>query len=114
MSSFKCCKSPCEGTKYLIVEQGNQIALFCTRCRKFQKWLTKAEVKMLQEGTNKMRMRKTNYNKILSMSIREMAEDRVKINAPAFGGITWVGDFGFANTREEAIEKEIEWLETEI
>lgn len=113
MSLFKCCKPNCNSTEYRVLTSGNNTGLYCAKCHKWQKWLNKTEVKLFKEELNKV-LKKTNYERLISMSIEEMAEDRVKINALTFGSVTWAGDFGHALTKEEAIKKEIEWLNSEI
>lgn len=113
MGIFNCCKPNCNSTEYVIITQGNQTGLFCAKCHKWQKWLSRTEVKLFKDDTEKKQV-KTNYQRLISMSIEEMAEDRVKISALTFGNVTWAGDFGNAPTKAEAIQREIAWLKSEI
>lgn len=62
-------------------------------------------------------MSKTNFHKIKNMSVEEMAEsriDRIDIYCKSDTQM-WIGDFnGIAESEEEALKLEKEWLEREV
>lgn len=46
---FKC---KCGSKSFFIQSKGNQIGLYCSVCGKWQKWLTKNEVRQFEYETN--------------------------------------------------------------
>lgn len=62
-------------------------------------------------------MSRTNFEKIKDMDIEEMAEsriDRIDIYCKSDAQM-WTGDFeGIAESKEEALQLEKEWLEREV
>lgn len=61
----------CGIVKGFIEEKGNQTGLYCNKCGKWIKWLTKDE-KRLFAHNNKTKM--TNADRIRSMTDEELAE----------------------------------------
>lgn len=60
--------------------------------------------------------KKTNYEKIKGMGVEELAESRIdRIDFYCKSDTQmWTGDFsGIAESKEEALRREIEWLESE-
>ena len=58
----------------------------------------------------------SNYERIKNMTIEEMAEDRIIIESNYDGYCSYYGrDFkGEVGSKENAIKKEIEWLNSEV
>lgn len=94
--SITCNK--CGIVKGFIEEKGNQTGLYCNKCGKWIKWLTKDE-KRLFAHNDKSKM--TNADRIRSMTDEELAEFLIT---------------GFVNTFGEEYEGEqsfLGWLQSE-
>jgi len=54
---FKC---KCGSESFFIQSKGSQIGLYCSACGKWQKWLTKNEVKQFEYETNMLDSKENN------------------------------------------------------
>ena len=81
----------------------------CTKCKKFDDCRTGSGL-VWPCGAFRSKDPITNAERIRSMSDEKMAADRVKCKK--FSNMTvWFGDFfGWAHTKEAAIERELAWL----
>ena len=70
----KQCK--CGSLDFFIKKQGNNTGLYCSMCGKWQKWLNKDEIRLFEHYSTpkKKKIKKTNADRIRSMTDEELAE----------------------------------------
>lgn len=69
----KVCK--CGSTIFFIEEKGNNTGLYCSACGKWQKWLTKDEIRLFNNGIINQKQ-----NNLFDRLMKRINESAVKVS----------------------------------
>ena len=105
--TFTCNK--CGIVKGFIEEKGNQTGLYCNKCGKWIKWLTKDEKRLFAHN---YKSKMTNADRIKSMNDEELAEFIEQVSTDSMETIS----FGTKEYEEiwEHKETALQWLQSEV
>lgn len=102
----------CGIVKGFIEEKGNQTGLYCNKCGKWIKWLTKDEKRLFAHN---YKSKMTNADRIRSMNDEELADYIFGVSVHEKPCVLCSDDCDFCKlTDEECKNKTLEWLQSEV